>query len=242
MNMSQPDNKELKPKVVLGVVAHPDDLDFGACGTLTRWADAGAEVYYLILTDGSKGTERRDVEATKLIETRRKEQESASKIVGAKEVIFLDYEDGILECNKELKRDIARVIRKVKPDVLITFDPSVLYSSKRGFINHPDHRAAGQAALDAAYPLARDHLSLPELLKEGLEPHKISTVLLMNFEKANYYVDITDVFERKCQALAAHKSQQMDGQAQEIIKEFANEAGKKIGTDYAEGFVRIDIN
>lgn len=232
---------ELRPKVVLGVAAHPDDLDFGASGSMAKWVAEGADVYYLILTDGSKGTDDRQLSPAELINTRREEQKNAGKVLGLAEVLFLDYEDGSLECNYDVKRDIARVIRQVKPDVLVTFDPSVIYSASRGFINHPDHRAAGQAALDAAYPLARDHLSLPELMAEGLEPHKTSTILLMNFDDANYYVDITGTFDKKCQTLAEHKSQQMDGEAQKFVKEFAREAGKAIGVDYAEGFVRIEL-
>jgi LmbE family N-acetylglucosaminyl deacetylase len=242
MGMDSKNFDLLKPKVVLGVAAHPDDLDFGASGTMAKWIGAGAEVYYLILTDGSKGTDDENISSAELIKIRREEQKKACEILGAKDVFFLDHEDGALECNTNVKRDIARVIRQVKPNVLITFDPSVLYSAKIGFINHPDHRAAGQAALDALYPLARDHLSMPELLAEGLEPHKVRTVLLMNFDEANYFEDITEVFDKKCQALAAHKSQQMDGQAQEIVKQFAHEAGKAIGAEYAESFVRIDVN
>src|SRR6185369_4911730 len=141
-----------------------------------------------------------------------------------------------------VKRDIARVIRRVKPDVVITMDPSVLYVAERGIVNHPDHRAAGQAALDAAYPLARDHLSFPELLEEGLQPHKTPTLLLVNFEKPNYYVDIADTLQTKLDALCTHASQISDPEgASALVRSWAEAAGNTAGVRYAEGFVRIDI-
>ena len=142
----------------------------------------------------------------------------------------------------DVKRDIVKVIRQVKPDVIVAFDPTVTYVAERGIINHPDHRAAGQAALDAAFPLARDHLSYPELLKDGHEPHAASTILLVNFNSQNYFVDISDTIDKKMKALAAHKSQIGDIKAtQEMMREFAAEKGRQCGTAYAEGFVRIDI-
>src|SRR3989344_3187826 len=178
------ENNSLKPKKVLGVAAHPDDLDFGMSGTIAKWTARGAEAYYLILTDGSKGSADKNMSPEDLVKMRQDEQREAAKILGVDEVFFLNYEDGCLVCDKQLKRDIARVIRKVKPEVIMTFDPTLVYSAKRGIINHPDHRAAGQATLDACFPLARDHLSFPELLAEGLEPHATPTILLMNFDKA----------------------------------------------------------
>jgi len=233
---------DLHPKVVLGIAAHPDDLDFGASGTLARFAAEGADVYYLILTDGSKGTEDRTLTSEQLVEIRENEQRAAVEAIGGKGVAFLGYPDGGLLVTLELKEKIAREIRRVKPDVVITMDPSMLYSARRGFINHPDHRAAGQAALDAVFPLARDHLTFPNLLKEGLEPHKTGTVLLTNFDDANFYVDITDTIDTKQAALRAHASQiaDMDGTLGWITKN-AEETGAKAGMRYAEAFVRIDI-
>lgn len=239
----QKEFKELKPKVVLGVAAHPDDLDFGASGTFATWAAAGAKIYYLILTDGSKGSSDRHLSSVDLIKIRQKEQKTAAKILGVKDVFFLAYEDGCLMCDLDVKQDIVRAIRQTKPDVVITMDPSMLYSAKRGFINHPDHRAAGQATLDAVFPLARDHLSFPKLLDEGLEPHSTPTVLLINFEKYNYSVDISTSIDKKMEALAAHKSQMSDFEAtQNMMREVAAEVGKQGGKAYAESFVRIDIN
>lgn len=231
------------PKVVLGIAAHPDDLDFGAAGSFASWASQGAKVYYLILTNGNKGSADLDAEPAALTELRRQEQREAARIVGAADVYFCDYEDGMLVVSMDVKRDIARVIRQVRPDTVVTMDPSMLYDTGRGFINHPDHRATGQAALDAVYPLARDHLSFPELYKvEGLQPHNVETVLLTNFSNQNYYVDITDSIDKKMQALCAHDSQIPDPYTtQKLLRDIAALSGEKAGCQYAEGFIRLDV-
>ena len=201
-------------------------------------------MYYLILTDGGKGSEDRTMASEKLRDIRREEQRNAGKVLGLKDVFFCDYPDGTLENTLAVKRDVVKIIRKVKPDVLVAMDPSVLYSAQHGFINHPDHRAAGQAALDAAYPLARDHMSFPELLAEGYEPHKTKTVLLINFEAGNFAVDITPTIDTKIKALAAHASQVPADLTtlRSHLLERAKAAGKPFGYDYAELFVRIDIS
>jgi LmbE family N-acetylglucosaminyl deacetylase len=231
----------LHPQVVLGVGAHPDDLDFIAGGALASFAAEGAQVYYLILTDGSRGSADLHADGQALVATRKAEQDAAVTATGAAGSEFLDYTDGQLEVTMELKKDIIRVIRKLKPDVVITFDPSMLYSATQGYINHPDHRAAGQATLDAVFPLARDHLSFPELLAEGYEPHKVKTVLLNNFEKQDFFIDISQTMDAKVAALAAHASQMPNMPAVEtMVREMASDAGGKIGSRYAEGFVRID--
>lgn len=232
----------LEPKVVLGVAAHPDDLDFSASGTMAAFAARGAKVHYLILTDGGKGTSDVHITPEQLVQTRQAEQRGACEAIGCTDVEFLAYPDGCLEVSLELKKDIVKAIRTLKPDVVVTMDPTMVYSVERGFINHPDHRAAGQATLDAVFPLARDHLSFPELTQDGYEPHKVSTVLLTNFEKNDYCVDITGTIEQKMAALAAHKSQLTDIPAvQKRMKDLARKLGKEPGYDYAECFVRIDI-
>lgn len=232
----------LHPKVVLGIAAHPDDLDFGAAGTLAKFARDGAKVHYLLLTDGSKGTSDQDISPSELIKIRQDEQRAAVTIIGGAGVEFLSYGDGELEVTMELKREIVKAIRTVKPDVVITIDPTVVYSAKRGMINHPDHRAAGQATLDAVFPLARDHLSFPELFAVGYEPHKTKTVLLINFNESNHTVDITETVEMKMQALAAHSSQFADlERTSTLMRTIASEAGENAGYTYGESFVRIDI-
>jgi LmbE family N-acetylglucosaminyl deacetylase len=234
---------ELQPKVVLGVAAHPDDLDFGASGTMAKFAHSGADVYYLILTDGSCGSEDRTIRPEELRDMRRQEQRNAGKIVGLADVFFCDYPDGALENSREVKCDVVKIIRQVKPDVVVAMDPSMLYSAERGFINHPDHRAAGQAALDAVFPLARDHLSFPKLLADGYEPHKTKTMLLTNFDAHNYAVDITDFLDTKFQAIAAHVSQVPKDfkPMRALFTDWAEQAGRPYGYKYAEAFMRLDI-
>lgn len=234
--------QDFSAKVALGVAAHPDDLDFSASGTVARLIEAGVEVYYLILTDGSKGSADRAVSSEELVTIRQQEQRDAAAILGVKDVFFLKHEDGQLLITPQLKREIAKYIRQVKPEVVLCFDPTMVYDAKRGFINHPDHRACGQATLDAVFPLARDHLSFPELLAQGLEPHKVSTVLLSNFDEHNYAVDITSTIDKKLQAIKAHTSQlEKPEETFELFKQRASIDGKAYGYEYAELFVRIDI-
>lgn len=235
----------LQPKIVLGVAAHPDDLDFGAAGTMAKFIAGGARVYYLLVTDGGKGTEDRTITSADLVAQRQTEERNALKAIGGNpnDVAFLGYPDGTLEVTQAVKRDIVRHIRTIKPDVVVTLDPSIIYMAERGFINHPDHRAAGQATLDAVFPLARDHLSFPELLAEGFEPHKTPTVLLTAFGgPGNYLVDISTTIDQKIAALAAHPSQIPDIKSTaELLREFARKAAKGSGYEYAESFNRIDI-
>lgn len=241
--MSEQDFSALKPHVVVGVAAHPDDLDFGAGGAMARFAEQGADIFYLILTDGSAGSGDREMSPVELVKRREAEQREALRILGGKDVEFLGYPDGRLEVTTELKRNIVKAIRRMKPDVVVMFDPSMIYCAKRGFINHPDHRAASQAALDAVFPLARDCLSFPELMAEGLEPHITPTVLLVNFDEHNFFVDISDTFNKKIAALAAHVSQIPDMPAVENgLRQFAEVDGREAGVALAEPFVRIDIS
>ena len=234
--------KRLKPKVVLGVAAHPDDLEFYMGGTVAKWAEDGTQVYYLILTDGGRGTADPKLKPVDLKEVRHKEQQEAARILGVEGVTFCDYKDCCLTNTTEVRRDIARAIRKYRPDVVLTIDPSMLYSAdyvqNQGFINHPDHRAAGQAVLDAVFPLARDYLSFPELEKEGLSPHKVQTILLVNFEKSNYAEDISGTIDKKAAALKAHTSQKPDV---ELLQNLSANCGAKCNCQHAETFVRIDI-
>jgi LmbE family N-acetylglucosaminyl deacetylase len=204
----------------------------------------GAEVHYVIVSDGSKGSDDRNITPDQLIAMRESEQRDAVKEIGGKGVRFLGYSDGEIEITMALKQDIAREIRRLKPDVVITMDPTVIYNVEMGFINHPDHRAVGQATIDAVFPLARDHMSLPVLLEEGLEPHKTTTLLLSSLSgsSANYYEDITSTFGAKFKALEVHKSQVVDpASTNKWLKELAANAGKRHGVELAEEFVRIDI-
>ncbi|OGH10569.1 MAG: hypothetical protein A2857_06790 [Candidatus Levybacteria bacterium RIFCSPHIGHO2_01_FULL_36_15] len=233
------ENKD-KKRVILGVAAHPDDLEFGASGTFAKWAQTGAECYYLICADGSKGSGDPNITPEKLIRIRQKEQIDAGKILGLKNVFFLDYPDTELVPNLDVKRDIVRYIRMLKPDTVVTLDPTMVYSISRNSVNHTDHRAVGIAAMDAVFPLARDRLTFPEQEVEGLSPHKVKYLYFVNFDNYNEIVDITPSFDIKIKALTAHKSQIKDEHVK-ITTERAMELGKKNGVKYAEGFVKITL-
>jgi len=227
----------LNPKVILGVAAHPDDLDVTAGGTLAHFAAQGAEIHYLVLTDGSKGSEDPLMTPEQLVEIRHKEQQEALALVGGKSIAFLDYPDGELEVTLELKKEIVKAIRLVKPDMVITMDPTVIYSAEAGYINHPDHRAAGQATLDAVFPLARDRLAFPEL---GSEPHKVATVLLARFEDGTFTIDITDSFETKSKMVQLHSSQ-FGTDEPTWLRDLAIRHGEQAGYELGESFIKLDI-
>ena len=235
-------DNDFKPKVVLGVAAHPDDLDFGASGSMSKWAASGADVYYLILTDGSKGSDDPNITPEELTKVRYREQISASKVIGAKDVFFMHYPDAMLEVTMELKRDIVRVIRKIKPDTVITMDPTMVYDLNRGFVNHSDHRAAGQATIDAVFPMSRDRLIFPELLTEGLEPHKVQNLLLTNFSNSTIGVDISDFIDQKISALKEHTSQISNPDATlSMVRNWAKLNGERYNVDFAESFIHLKM-
>jgi LmbE family N-acetylglucosaminyl deacetylase len=236
---------ELMPKVVLGIAAHPDDLDFGASGSMAKWASQGAKCYYILCTDGSKGSDDPNLTSAQLVETRKTEQEAAAKIIGLEKVYYLDHEDGLLENTIELKKQLVRIIREVKPDTMVTMNPDMLFSVEAGYINHPDHRAASQAALDAIFPLSRDRLSFPDLAAAGYAAHKTPTVLLMSFgQGANFWVDISTTLEQKLAALRAHDSQGAGSEeTQAMVAEWTKAAGAEHGSmQHAESFIRLDID
>ncbi len=225
---------------ILGIGAHPDDLDFGVAGSFAKWIKQGAKCYYLICTDGGKGSDDPKMTESKLVSLRKAEQKEAAKILGLKGVFFLKNKDTQLVADIKLKKEIVRVIRKIKPDIVVTQDPTFIYSVQRGYINHTDHRAAAQAALDAVFPLARDRLTFKELEKEGLKPHKVPVVYLISFEKVNEIVDISDTFDLKCKALLAHKSQIKKENLGWVI-ERAKTLGAKKGYKFSEGFIKLDL-
>lgn len=237
------DEANMDGKIILGVCAHPDDLEFGCGGSVAKWVKMGAKVNFLVLTDGSKGSEDPNITPEELREIRHAEQKAAAQVLGVKEVLFLDYIDGELENNLDLRKKIVRVIRQIKPDMVITLDPAFIYNVETGFINHPDHRAAGQATLDAIFPFARNAKTFPELLEEGLSSHIVKEVLLINFQNMNHFVDITGTMDAKLEAILEHKSQiGSPEQIKEFMQKAGQAAGEKIEARYAEGFVRIIPN
>ena len=189
------------------VAAHPDDVDFGSAGTIATWTDAGVEVSYCIVTDGDAGGFDPQVPRSAIGSIRQDEQRKAAATLGVADVEFLGYPDGRLMVSFELRRDIARTMRRVRPDRVVI--PSPQRDLRSLYASHPDHQAAGEAALCAVYPDARNPFAHPELLaEEGLEAHTVSEVWVTSFnDRADHYVDITDTFDRKIAALRAHVSQ-----------------------------------
>ncbi len=202
---------------VLGVFAHPDDPEFFAGGAFAKWAAHGADITFLIATSGDKGSADPDMTGDRLAELREAEERAAAAALGVKDVVFLRYKDGELFPTLELRRDITRMIRLKKPDIVVTLDPTRWYGS-RG-INHPDHRAIGAATLEAVFPTARDRLNFIEHERdEGLDTHKVSTVYIAGAVEPNLTLDVTDAVERQIDALRAHKTQisDMDKMAERI--------------------------
>jgi LmbE family N-acetylglucosaminyl deacetylase len=228
------------PKRVLVVMAHPDDGEFGAAGTIARFARQGYEVYYCVVTDGNVGSSDPEMTSEKLAAIRQEEHRAAARTLGAKEALFLHYVDSTLEPTLQLRKDITRLIRQVKPEIMICQDPTVRWSGQ-GYINHPDHRAAGEATMAAIMPSSDTRLIFPDLLKEGLEPHKIKELYLAGTQSADRWVDITETIDVKIEALRQHKSQLGDWEPAEEMKKWAEqnaETARKYGHDfkYAESF------
>jgi LmbE family N-acetylglucosaminyl deacetylase len=192
---------------ILVILAHPDDPEFFCGATLARLAREGHEIHYCLLTSGDKGGDKDQFPAA-ISAQRQKEQEKAANVIGVKSIQFLQYQDGYLEPSLDLRRDIVRVIRRMRPDILITCDPTHFYPASGIGINHPDHRAAGQAVLDATYPAAGNSHYFPELVdREGLRPHTPHEVWVALAREPNLVFDVTDHWDIKIKALMEHKSQ-----------------------------------
>jgi LmbE family N-acetylglucosaminyl deacetylase len=227
-----------KPIDVLVITPHPDDAEFGVAGTVVRWIREGKSVVYAAVTSGDKGTSDITVKPETIARIREQEQQAAAKLLGVREVVFLRYTDQAVEDTTDFRKDIVRLIRKYRPQTVVSSDPY------RRYIWHRDHRITGQVVLDAVFPYARDALAYPDLLEEGLQPHKVKEVLLWATDDPNYCTDITDTFDIKMAALGCHKSQigdKIPPQMEEWLRERArNMAG---GQDYelAEAFHRAEI-
>jgi LmbE family N-acetylglucosaminyl deacetylase len=225
-------------KRAMVVFAHPDDAEFGCGGTVALWTAEGYEMAYVVATDGSKGSADPAMEPGRLIAMRQEEQRRAAEVLGVKEVIFLNYADGYLEHTLALRRDIARAIRRFRPERLITMTPYRSFSVS-GSVNHPDHLAVGDAALAAVYPTARDRLTFPELLAEGLEPYNVREVYVMGTESPDIWIDITTTMERKIEALLQHSSQLRSPQALDRVRARATETAQGHDMQYAECFKKF---
>ncbi len=229
---------EAIPNKVLVVTPHPDDAEIWCGGTIASWIKQGADVYYLLCTNGSRGTEDTDITPQELAEIREQEQLNAASVLGVRDVVMLHRNDGELEDTTDFRRDIVEQIRKVRPDVVLSTEP---YRFDLSW--HRDHRITGQVALDAVFPYARDHLHFGELWSEqGLEPHKTGTMLFWGTERPDTFIDITKVMDTKIKSVMSHNSQ-MSGRTEEEISDLlvsrAEEVGKINNNILSEAFRKV---
>jgi len=229
----------MKPAHVLVVTPHPDDAEYGVAGTIARWVNEGKDIVYVVCTNGDKGTDNAYMKPEELAEIREKEQRAAANVLGVREVVFLRHHDQSLEDTPEFRKELVRLIRIYRPITMVTADPY------RRYIWHRDHRITGQVTLDAIFPYARDPHSYPDLMKEGLHPHKVREILLWASEDINYRSDITETFHLKLAALRCHESQVGHIPPREL-EEWLKERHRKIaeGDEFqlAEAFHRVEIS
>ncbi len=224
---------------ILIVAAHPDDAEFNVAGTVARWTAEGKRVVYLLCTSGEKGTTDRQMKPERLAAIRETEQTEAAKVLGVREVVFLRFPDQGLEDTPAFRKEIVRQIRTYRPRTIVTSDPY------RRYMGHRDHRIVGQVTLDAVYPFARDHLAYPELVAEGLEPHKVQEMLFWDAEEINYRSDITATFHLKLKALHCHESQIAElnlADPARWLKERSRTAAAGENFELAEAFFRLTID
>jgi len=219
------------------VTPHPDDAEFGVAGTVARLTSEGRKVVYVVCTNGDKGTSDRNMKPAELAKIREKEQTAAAKLLGVKDVVFLRFPDQSLEDSDKFRKALVRVIRLYQPFAVVTADPY------RKYMWHRDHRITGLVTLDAVFPYARDHLSYPELLDEGLEPHKVREIWFWGSDDINYRLDVTDTFDVKLAALGCHKSQVGDipPEMRERMREWAKMNAEGEDFELAEAFHRVEM-
>jgi LmbE family N-acetylglucosaminyl deacetylase len=232
------------PASALVVAAHPDDIEFGCAGTVARRVQEGARVTYALLTNGAAGSSDPEMTRERLTELREAEQRASAKVVGVDQVEFLGYEDGLLEPTLEVRKEVVRLIRRVRPEVVVTTDPTTRYFADQ-YINHPDHRAAGEVTLAAVIPGSDTRLAYPELLDEGLEPVKLTGVWLMMNMEPNLVVDIGGFLGKKVESLACHATQisQADGEDMDFVRGMAEFSAAEQPFQYGEAFrvFRFDL-
>jgi LmbE family N-acetylglucosaminyl deacetylase len=223
---------------IMVVTPHPDDAEYGVAGTVARWTKEGKRVIYVVCTNGDKGSSDPNMQPETLTEIRRQEQQAAADILGVSEVIFLGLADQGLEDTPQFRKQIVRLIRQYRPQIIVTADPY------RRYIWHRDHRIVGQVVLDAVFPYARDHLAYPDLIDEGLQPHKVREMLFWASEDINFRSDITETFDLKVAALRCHDSQMQalevpnpEGWLRQRCKDIAKDEDFELG----EAFHRIEI-
>jgi len=235
--------KEYFPNVAMSIQAHPDDQEFTVAGTLAKWARAGCKVVSVIITSGNAGSNepgKGSAYKPELAILREAEQSAANAVLGIPQTIFLRYADGELEPTMALRKDLTRIIRQVKPDAVVIGDPQTVFYGN-GYINHPDHRAAAQAALYAIFPSSETRLIFTDLLEAGFEPHKVKRIYVHGAEKTDTVVDITSTIDAKITALRKHASQLGDWNPEKMIRDWARGEGKKKRVKYGEAF-KVMIN
>lgn len=224
---------------ILFVTAHPDDLDFGAGGTIAQWSDKGIAISYCVCTNGDQGGVDPNVPRSQMPKIRQQEQRDAGAVLGVSDIHFLNYVDGHLQATIELRKDIVRAIRKVRPQRMVIQNPERNWD--RIFSSHPDHMAAAEAAMQAVYPDAGNPFAFEDLLQvEGLQPWTVQEVWVMSPNIVNHVVDISSTIDRKLQAIKSHVSQtahspELDDRIREWGKRNAEEQGLPEGT-FAETF------
>ncbi len=229
------------PQRAMVISAHPDDIEFTVAGTAAKWRRAGTAIRYVIVTSGDVGSHEPGMTRAELARIREAESRAAAAVVGVDDVVFLGYPDGTVEPTLALRRDLVREIRAFRPDILICFDPTVLFGGDE-YINHPDHRAVAQAALDAVAPAAAMPLIFPELRLQGFEPHQVRAVYVTMGEGANVWIDITETIDLKAEALRQHVSQFSNGwDPSEMLHEWAAEHQAQTGMRYSESFRRFTL-
>ncbi len=236
--MNQVDTNPPIPQRALIIYAHPDDPDFSIGGTAAVWSQAGAEVIYVLITSGNSGSHIEGMTKERLAAIREEEQRAAARECGVNQVIFLHYDDGALQPTLGLRKDLVRVMRQHRPDTVVCGDPTAFFYGNF-YINHPDHRAAAVATLEAVFPAVSMPLAFPDLLAEGYEPHRVREVWITDSTLKDTMVDISDTLTNKIAALRQHKSQVEDWDPTEMVTSWAKEEGEKTGLVAAEGFRRM---
>ncbi|MEO5986902.1 MAG: PIG-L deacetylase family protein [Candidatus Limnocylindria bacterium] len=236
-----PDDKLPTPDRVLVVAAHPDDIEFGAAGTVARWIREGASARYLLVTRGEKGSDDPAADVGAIAALREREQREAGDVLGIERVDFLDEPDGQVEPSLRLRERITHAIRSFQPEIVMTHDPTVLFVNNE-WVNHPDHRAVGQVTVDAVFPTARDPLNFPEHQAEGLAAWKVAELYLWSTNDANQLVDIAATLDAKIEALARHDSQfRSFDEIARWVRRRSEELGERVGYRAAEGFRRVTL-
>ncbi len=230
--------KEYYPQIAMSIQAHPDDQDYTVAGTLAKWAKAGCKVISVLITSGDSGsndvTQGADYKA-ELARLRETEQLAANNTLGIQQTVFLHYPDGELEPSLALRKDLTRVIRQYKPDVVLAGNPEAWFYGNE-YVNHPDHRAAAQAACAAVFPSAGTRLVFTDLLEAGYEPHNVKRLYIHGSEKSDTWIDISETIDIKIEALQKHASQVDAHEVDKWMRAWAKEEGKEKGLGFAEAY------